>query len=162
MSEMAFQITSLTIVYSTVYSRHSSKKHQSSRSLAFVRGIHRWSVNSLHKGLVMQKKFPFHDVIMHSIHKGRTMWVVLPWDYLIMHLLFKMFAVYRKWLQGVQEVTITEFSRLKHSPCLVAVGLSVCYETRVVIGWHCPFVIGCLNNRLGSSLLHSIVGSHDP
>ena len=41
MIEMASQITSLTIVYSTVYSDADHRKHQSSASLAFVRGIHR-------------------------------------------------------------------------------------------------------------------------
>ena len=41
MSTMASQITSLTIVYSTVYSGADQRKHQSSASLAFVRGIHR-------------------------------------------------------------------------------------------------------------------------
>ena len=46
MSPMASQITSLTIVYSTVYSGADQRKHQSSASLAFVRGIHRWPVNS--------------------------------------------------------------------------------------------------------------------
>ena len=40
------------------------KKNQSSSSLAFVRGIHRWPVNSPHKGPVMRKMFPFDDVIM--------------------------------------------------------------------------------------------------
>ena len=49
MGAMAFQITSLTIVYSTVYSSADQRKHQSSASLAFVLGIHRWPVNSLHK-----------------------------------------------------------------------------------------------------------------
>ena len=43
MSAMASQITSLTIVYSTVYSGIDYKKHQSSVSLAFVRGIHRFT-----------------------------------------------------------------------------------------------------------------------
>ena len=43
MSTMASQITSLTTVYLTVYSRADQRKHQSSASLAFVRGIHRWS-----------------------------------------------------------------------------------------------------------------------
>ena len=43
MSTMAFQITSLTIVYSTVYSGSDQRKHQSSASLAFVWGIHRWN-----------------------------------------------------------------------------------------------------------------------
>ena len=38
---MASQITSLTIVYSTVYSDADQRKHQSSASLAFVWGIHR-------------------------------------------------------------------------------------------------------------------------
>ena len=44
MSLMASQITSLTIVYSTVYSGADQRKHQSSASLAFVRGIHRGPV----------------------------------------------------------------------------------------------------------------------
>ena len=39
-------------------------KHQNSASLAFVRGIHRWPVNSPHKGSVTQEMFPFYDVIM--------------------------------------------------------------------------------------------------
>ena len=64
MGEMASQITSITIVYSTVYSDADQRKHQSSASLAFVRGIHRGLVNSLHKWPVTQKMFPFHYVIM--------------------------------------------------------------------------------------------------
>ena len=46
MGATASQITSLTIVYSTVYSDADQRKYQSSASLAFVRGIHRWPVNS--------------------------------------------------------------------------------------------------------------------
>ena len=49
MGAMASQITSLTIVYSTVYSDVVQRKHQSSASLAIVRGIHRWPVNSPQK-----------------------------------------------------------------------------------------------------------------
>ena len=64
MSVMASQITSLTIVHSTLYSGADQRKHQSSASLAFVRGIYRWSVNSPHKGPVTQKMFPFDEVIM--------------------------------------------------------------------------------------------------
>ena len=41
MSTMASQITSLTVVYSPVYSDTDQRKHQSSASLAFVWGIHR-------------------------------------------------------------------------------------------------------------------------
>ena len=55
MSAMASHITSLTIVYSTVYPRHRSKKHQSSASLAFAKWIHRWPVNFPHKGPVTRK-----------------------------------------------------------------------------------------------------------
>ena len=64
MTTMASQIASLTVVYSTVYSDADQRKHQSSTSLAFVRGIHRGPVNSPHKGPVTRKMFPFDDVIM--------------------------------------------------------------------------------------------------
>ena len=66
MSAVASQITRLTIVYSTVYSGADQRKHQSSASLAFVRGIHRGPVNSPHKWLVSRKMFPFDDVIMQG------------------------------------------------------------------------------------------------
>ena len=46
---MASQISSLISVYSTIYSGADQRKHQSSASLAFVRGIHRWPVNSPYK-----------------------------------------------------------------------------------------------------------------
>ena len=64
---MASEITSLTIVYSTVYSGADQIKHQSSASLAFVLGIHRWPVNCPHKVPVTQKMFPFDDVIMSML-----------------------------------------------------------------------------------------------
>ena len=51
----ASQITSLTMVYSTVYSAVDQRKHKSSASLVIVRRIHRWPGNSLHKGPVMRK-----------------------------------------------------------------------------------------------------------
>ena len=66
MGAMASQITSLTIVYSTVYSDADQWKQQSSASLARVRGIHRWPVNSPHKGPVTRKMFPFGDVILET------------------------------------------------------------------------------------------------
>ena len=72
MSVMASEITSFSIVYSTVCSDADQRKHQSSMLLAFVRGIHWWPVNSLHKGPVTRKMFPFDDVIMGApicIHK---------------------------------------------------------------------------------------------
>ena len=65
---MVSQITSLTIVYSTVYLGADQRKHQSSASLAFVLGIHRWPVNSPHKRPVTRKMFPFDDVIICCWH----------------------------------------------------------------------------------------------
>ena len=64
MGVIASKITSLTIVSSTVYSGVDQRKHQSSESLAFVRGIHRGPVNSPHKWPATRKMFPFDDVIM--------------------------------------------------------------------------------------------------
>ena len=64
MGAIASHITSLTIVYTTVYWDSDQSKHQSSASLAFVWGIHRGPVNSPHKGPVTRKMFPFDDVIM--------------------------------------------------------------------------------------------------
>ena len=57
MIEMASQITSLAIVYSIVYSDADQRKHQSSASLAFVRGNHRGPVNSPRKWPVTRKCF---------------------------------------------------------------------------------------------------------
>ena len=67
MSAMVSQITSSMIVYSAVYPGADQREHQSSASLAFVRGIPRWPVNSAHKRPVTRKMPPFDDVIMHWI-----------------------------------------------------------------------------------------------
>ena len=66
MSAILSQITGVSIVYLAICSGADQRKHQSSASLAFVRGIHRWPVNSPHKGPVTRKMFPFDDVIMIS------------------------------------------------------------------------------------------------
>ena len=66
MSGVVSPIISVTIVFITVCSGADQTKHQSSVSLAFVRGIHRWPVYSPHKGPVTRKMFPFDDVIMRS------------------------------------------------------------------------------------------------
>ena len=66
MGAIASQITNLTIVYSAVYSGANQRKYQKSASLAFVRGIHRWPVNSPHKWPVTREMFSFDDVILHQ------------------------------------------------------------------------------------------------
>ena len=70
MTAMASQITSVSSVCSTVGSGVDQNKHQSSSSLAFVRGIHRWPVNSPRKRPVTRKMFPFDDVIMYTRKTG--------------------------------------------------------------------------------------------
>ena len=72
MGAMAFQITSLTIVYSTVYSGADQIKHQSSASLALVCRIHWWPITYPHKWPVPRKMFPFDDVIM-------LLWFSIVW-----------------------------------------------------------------------------------
>ena len=63
---VASQITGVSIVWPTDGSDADQRKHQSSASLAFVREIHRWPVNSPYKGLVTRKLFPFDDIVMFS------------------------------------------------------------------------------------------------
>ena len=65
MSAMAYQITGISIICSTVGSGADQGKHQSSASLAFVRGIHRKKAS---------KKFPFDDVIMNKMRIIRGMY----------------------------------------------------------------------------------------
>ena len=57
MRAMASQIIVVSIVYSTACSGVDQRKQQSFASLVFVRGIHRWPLNSPHKGPVTEKCF---------------------------------------------------------------------------------------------------------
>ena len=74
MSAMALRITGVSIVHSTVCSGADQRKHQSSASLAFVRGIHRWPVNSPHKGPVTRKIFPLDDAITDDAEEVSISW----------------------------------------------------------------------------------------
>ena len=67
MGAIASLITSLTIVYSTVYSDADKTKTPKLRVTGvFVRRIHQGPMNSQHKRPVMRKMFPFDDVIMNK------------------------------------------------------------------------------------------------
>ena len=79
MGDMAWQITSFRIVYSTIYSGADQSKHQCSASLAFLWGIHRGPVNSPHKWPVTRKIFPFDDVIMVYVHATYLSKILNPW-----------------------------------------------------------------------------------
>ena len=74
MTTMASRITRVSIVYSTVCLGADQRKHQSSASLIFVRGIHRWPVVPL-----TLKIFPFDYVIMSlPLHHYREGWGKVP------------------------------------------------------------------------------------
>ena len=75
MGAVLYQITSLAIVYSTVYSGTDKKTHQNSTSLAFVRGIQRWPIYSPPNWPVARKLFPFDDVIVFILNRG---WLIVP------------------------------------------------------------------------------------
>ena len=97
MSAVACQITSLTIVCSNVADQ---RKHQSSASLAFVWGIHRWPVNSPHKGPVMRKMFPFDDVIMMTQFSVKSLYPDLHGSYTVISL------VAAGWWQVLRSVNV--------------------------------------------------------
>ena len=78
MNPITSQITSLTVVCSTVYSDADQRKHQSSASLAFVWGVHRGPVNSPHKWPVTRKMFSFDDVIMIVSYNDTWLYGLMP------------------------------------------------------------------------------------
>ena len=66
---MASQITGVSIICSTACTGTDQRKHQSCATLAFVRGVQRWPVNSSHERPITRKLFPFDDVIMLLLSK---------------------------------------------------------------------------------------------
>ena len=109
MTTMASQITSLTTVYSAVYSGVDKIKHQNSASLAFAWGIHRGPVKSPHKWPLTRKMFPFDDVIMKLILEIGD-WVSpvkLPSHECQSPLQMKSQHWFRQWLGTVRQRAIT-------------------------------------------------------
>ena len=77
MSTLTSKITSLTIVYSTVNSGADQRKHQSSASLTFVRGIYQWPANSPHKLPVTRENVSIwwrHRVLQWHIDFRQLLW----------------------------------------------------------------------------------------
>ena len=67
MSLIAYQITGVAIVCTSVCLGADQRKHQSSPPLALLRWIHRWPVDSPYKGPVARKMFPFDEVIVDNM-----------------------------------------------------------------------------------------------
>ena len=97
MTMLASQITSLTVVYSIVYSGVNQRKHQSSASLAFVREIHRGPVNFPHKWPVTRKMFPFDDVIMLD----SNLIITVPLFKVSWLLVYSWFRIRFRWSDGI-------------------------------------------------------------
>ena len=119
-SAMASKITSLTIVYSTVYSGTEQRKHQRCTSLAFGRGIH--------KGPVTQTMFPFDDVITCQFI------IISPCATLI--------YCQEKWTAGslCHELWSYEASKTcKHHSTLCIVSTASRHGSAHIITWLCGF-----------------------
>ena len=125
MTTLASQITSLAIVYSIVYSDADQRKHQSSASLAFVRGIHRGPVNFPHKGPVTRKMFPFDDVIMATEYGVRCLWTDIYWCLRHIH-----WNAYRK-------------GEERHGCCTFSVRVWECVFTIHHIRWAHGYIVMC-------------------
>ena len=119
---MASQITGVTIVYSTLHSGIDQRKHQSSASLAFVWGIHRWPVNSPHKAPMTHRMFPFDDVIMRQ---ARTNFDQVPGP------------EFQQWLPGRHALLKFEQGNLSRCPFWTSIG-HISYHLCLIIthlGW---------------------------
>ena len=79
MSAMAFHITGVSVVFSTVCSGADQRTHRSSASLAFVREIHQWPGDFPHKKPVTRQMYPFDDVIMKSVNIYNEI-ISVGWD----------------------------------------------------------------------------------
>ena len=77
---VAFQIRGVSIACSTVCSGADERKHQSSASLAFVRGFHWWATNSPHKSSVMRKMLMtsswIHHINLCSVFQSRDVLII--------------------------------------------------------------------------------------
>ena len=156
MASMASQITSLTIIYSTVYSGADQSKHQSSASLAYVWGIHRGPVNSPPKWPVTRKIFPFDDVIMSRRHVSKifiyttyippqsAIWSVNDIIYPSASLLWSSQGVLR-WNEIYREPTVPyTCSFCKYWPCLIVWTSNLIYPPHPVPLWKCSILFWML------------------
>ena len=156
MDAIASQITSLTIVYLTVYSDADQRKHQSSASLAFVWAIHRGPVNSPHKVPVTRKMSPFDGVIMNW-YNARYSAVPLRGDlrgfklWLMMFCLNPGSAVCNMINDILNRVTTAPdfmfqkythvFAICLHSACFRFCWEFVYFSTRIIQGWFSALVL---------------------
>ena len=126
MSGMASQITGIWTVRLAVCSGAHRRKYQSSASLAFARGIHRWPVDSPHKGPVTWNTFLFDDLIMNASQPMHWLW---DSDHIFAtscfaNLVWKIIEEYsiKISITARADTPTTESVYLKHTPTLVSLG----------------------------------------
>ena len=168
MGTIASQITSITIVYSTVYSDADQRKHQSCASLAFVRGIHRGPMNFPHKWPVTRKMFPFDDVIM-CIGLGYNSSVFMSCDKKLMAKWAAAFIEPIKLLWYKVEHDLIGFTQVKclsHRKCGMKLFIQTLNSTTITInnlwGWGMDELLNrwIVNDIITSERLHIIFATN--
>ena len=108
MTTIASQITSLAVVYSTVYSEADQRKHQRSASVAFVWGIHRdrWIPHT--KGQLREKCF----------HLMTSSWISEPWNSCMGHSLLTRDELNHMWTKRFDMRTRCISWQHQHDLCI--------------------------------------------
>ena len=83
------------VVCSTIYSGADQRKHQSSASLAFVCGIHRWPLTGEFHALspVIRKMFLFDVIMCQQKHVAIQLLIFFYWNIETSHSVFAGFQV---------------------------------------------------------------------
>ena len=95
MSVKSSQIADNLTICSTTANNSETPGSRDPHYWAFVRGIHRWRVDSPQKGQVMLKAFPYYDIIMIT-HKKHS----AEWNGINQHgaVIMRLQILFRRWL----------------------------------------------------------------
>ena len=127
MTTMASQITSLTIVYLTVYSDADQRKHQSSTSLVFVWGIHRDRWIPRTKGKSRGKCF----------HLMTSSWLIYSIKVIL-------------WIIMMLDSTLFPFVGCYCSTLWIDSTICFIYKKLCIISWYCNAIAWYINTVFGS------------
>ena len=154
MSAMAFQIPGVSIVCPTVCSGVEQRIHQSSASLAFVRGIHRWPVDSPHKGPGTRKMFPFDDVMKDKLnHKVRS-WEHMMQSTAMLALLRQTQLFVQRCKYGINSISVSRGNySLSISSGIFGIHIKHSHMTSLPCYIYQVYITGLMQKRRNSSAL---------
>ena len=153
MGVMASQITSLTIVYSTVYSGANQRRHQISASLAFVRGIHRWPAKSPHKGPVTRKCF-------HLVTSSCVVSIFKETDHVLMGLNYSSLPILTCTVTGINlNIIVHKVFLICHCE-MQFVNVAVSGSGTQLLGAYDSVMVSSCGNGVGHILLINSVKLH--